>query len=327
MPRPLSLVPEDRARRVAPRVLLFRMAAAYLRNHAEHGGTIERTAEKMFGDDTLQIVLRAATSPASTTGTEWADVLAAAMVSDFVQSIASVSAEAALIERGTRVSLDGVGSVRVPGRTTNPQVAAQWVGEGFAAPLKMVPLVPGPTLKQNKLVTLTSFTREQVDSSNIEVFVRTALSEALALSLDAKMFSADAASSVAPAGLLAGVAPLAATAGGGVNAMAGDIKALAAALAVAGAGAAPVIVAAVGEAMSLKLTAGPQFDVPVLASSPLPSGTVIMVEASSFVSGFGATPEFMTSKATMIHEADPAAPLVDGGTMAAPVRSLFQTQS
>jgi hypothetical protein len=81
-----------------------------------------------------------------------------------------------------------------------------------------------------------------VESSNIEAIVRQTLGEATGLALDAQMFSANAASASAPAGLFAGTAPLVPTAGGGVAAMEGDLKNLFAALAAVGAGKTAVIV-------------------------------------------------------------------------------------
>ena len=62
-----------------------------------------------------------------------------------------------------------------------------------------------------------------------------------------------------------------------------------------------VFITAAKQATTLKLTAGPKFDYPVIASASLAAGTVISVEITSFVSAFSPTPEFETSKYAAIH--------------------------
>src|SRR5262249_26468568 len=126
-----------------------------------------------------------------------------------------------------------------------------------------------------------------------------------------------------PPGLLAGVTPITPTAGGGTNAMLTDVKALVAALAAAGGGRNAVIVASAVQAASLSIMAGPHFTVPILASSGLPAGTVVVVESSSFVSGFSAIPEFETSGVVMLHMEDTA----PADFPASPQKSMWQTDS
>jgi hypothetical protein len=126
---------------------------------------------------------------------------------------------------------------------------------------------------------------------------------------------------------LAGVSPVMPAAGGDAAAMQSDIKALFAGLAANGAGKNAVLVCAVPQAVALALLAGSKFDVPFLASTALPAGTVIAIDTSSFVSGFGSTPSFSTSNATVLHEEDTTPlPLADGA-LALPQRSLFQTDT
>jgi hypothetical protein len=84
------------------------------------------------------ILERAATSPATTTGAGWADSLAHQAIEDTVAAIASLSAGADLINRGTIVPFDGFASIRVPGRSfaANNADAGQWVAEGAAIPVR-----------------------------------------------------------------------------------------------------------------------------------------------------------------------------------------------
>src|SRR5262249_31582737 len=83
------------------------------------------------------------------------------------------------------------------------------------------------------------------------------------------------------------------------------------------------------QATSLKLLSGPKFDLPVLPSSVVAAGTVIAIEASSFVSGFDSVPEFQTVDAPLFHFEDTSPTDITGGTPspAVPVRSPFQVDS
>jgi hypothetical protein len=275
-----------------------------------------------------ELETRAAVPPATTTGVGWADALAPQMTSDLIQSITSQSAAAALIAAGVQVDMSEIAILRIPGRTTNPQNAGSWITEGAPIPMRAISVMGGPTLIPRKLAVLTAYTAEQAASSSIEAFVRAAISEATGLALDAKMFSTDPSSSSAPGGLLYNVTPIAAATGGGLAAMTSDISALMNALATNGGGASPMLIAAVSQATTIKLFAGPRFDIPILSSSVLPTGTVVVVEPASFISAFSPIPEFSFSSGTTVHEEDTMPlPLVAGGTAASPTRSLFQTDA
>jgi capsid protein len=185
----------------------------------------------------------------------------------------------------------------------------------------------GPTLTPHKLLTISTFTGEQARSSNIEAFVRAALSEALALALDLKMFSADAAGGGAPAGLLNGVAAIPATplTDGQVPQYAGitDVSNIVKAIAGAGGGANVVFVAAPAQATAINFFRGP-FGASAWPSAAVPDKTVIGIEAESFVSGFGSQPTFDMTEGSVVHEEDtnPGAVVAN-----APTRSLFQTDA
>jgi hypothetical protein len=184
-------------------------------------------------------------------------------------------------------------------------------------------------LQPRKLVVITSFSREMVESSAIEQVSRALISEATSLALDKALFGTQVDDGVTPGGILAGVTPITGVAGGGLNALEGDLKALTAALVAAGAGANPVLICNPTQAMTLKLVCGPKFDLPILQSNSIPAGTVILVEASSFVSAFGDVPEFETSRFATLHYEDTAPTDITGGSPspAVPVRALMQTDS
>jgi hypothetical protein len=313
---------ETTFKKARPAVYIVRAACAHLRAYVEKS-TPASAARAMFADPVTDIILRSATSAADTTSSGWAKELAGVAIYDTIQSITSLSAAAALIDRGLKLNMNGVAEMRVPGRTLNAAAAGLWTSEEAPAPARQLSFTNVAILHPRKLSVIIVVSREQAASSNIEAIVRQTLGESAGLALDAQMFSATAGDASKPAGLFVGVTGQTPTTGGGINAMEGDLKNLFTALAAAGAGKTAVIVAAVPQATALKMTVGPQFDVPILASTGMAAGTVAVVESASFVSGFSPTPEFRVSEQAIYHADDsaPADPIMSGQ----PVRSLWQT--
>jgi len=238
---------------------LYRAGAAVLRSFIS-GNSPEREAKAMFGDDHVtDIMLRAASAPATTTTSGWAQSLAGIAIYDLVQSVTSLSAGAEIIDRALQLNMDEIAEARVPGRVLNAAAAGQWVAEGAAVPVRALSFTNAAILRPRKLSMISTYSREMVESSNLAAVVRATLGEAVGLALDAQMFSSTAGDATKPPGLFAGVSPIAATTGGGTNAMITDLGNLFAALAAASAGKTAVIVAAMPQAVKLKLTAGPKF--------------------------------------------------------------------
>jgi hypothetical protein len=308
-------------------VYVWRAAAATLRSHVMNRGTPQRAAEQMFKRDIVTAeILKAATVPAEAATAGWAQEIARVAIYDMLQSITSISAAAEIISRGLKLNMDGIGTYRVPGRVINPAQAGAWIAEGNPAPSRALVFTNAAILQPRRLSVMYPYTREMAESSNIENIVRQTMSESSGLALDAQMFSANAGDSSKPPGLLAGVAPLTSTAGGGSVAMDGDLKALFAALAAQGAGKTAVLICAMPQAITLKATLGPKWDIDILASGVLAAGTVVAVEVASFVSGFSAIPTFRVSHLATYHAEDTSPTQITGGTPspAVPVRSLFQ---
>jgi hypothetical protein len=323
MGKPLD---EGSIRRARASTYLIRAAAATLRAHAE-ATKPQVAARAMFGDPVTDIVLRAASTPATLTGTGWADSLAATSIRDLVMEISSVSAAAALILRGLQLDFAGFASIKVPGRLVDASDAGQWTVEGAPIVLRTQRVTAGCTLLPRKLSVNTSFTNEMVRQSNIEAVSHALLTEACALALDKAMLSATAANGQ-PAGILAGLTALTATAGGGLNALTSDVHNLMDALVTNYAGKAPVLIMSPTQALSLRMMASPLFNIPILESTVLASTkTVILIEPSSFASAFDNVPEFNVVDAPLFHYEDTTALPINAGTMAVPVRSPFQTDS
>ena len=98
-----------------------------------------------------------------------------------------------------------------------------------------------------------------------------------------------------PAGLLNGVTPTAATAGGGLAAFAGDVRALAAAIEATGPMVAPVLIMSddlrdvAGHAMTRLIAESGPLDLPIIAAPTCPAKMLIMVDAANFASAAKAT--------------------------------------
>jgi hypothetical protein len=302
---------------------LYKAAVCVLRGAAT-GTPPEKVAKSMFaGDDNVAAVIRAASTQATVGTPAWAGVLAHDVIaSELIQKLTALSAGANLMQRGLKVDLTGKGSITVPGRGFNPATAGGWILEGAAIPLRQPPILAGPKLEPRKLAVLATFTSEMVLADSIEEFVTAAIREAAAALLDQELFSNHAPSSSAPGGILNGATTVAPSGATAVWAISSDIGALVEALANAGGGLEPILIAAPAQAAALRMWRQEDF-YEIFASLALPAGTVVAVESSSFVSGLDGIPEFSTSTGATIHMED-TSPVTDLMT-GTPVKSMFQT--
>lgn len=280
------------------------------------------------GNKSAATILRTATDLADTTTSGWAGVLAGTSVIDAVLGAAGPSACGGLIAGGLRVSLDGVKSAAFP--TLDPDdIAAGWIAQGDPIPVAQGTANGGATVTEHKLAVIVVISNEFADRAATDVVrvMKLLVGRAAVTALDAKIFSNDAAvEGTSPAGILAN-APLAATAGGGMNAMAADIKLLINTLAAEGGGVSPMFIGDPGTVATIKALAGSKFDYPVLASNAL-TNSLVAVEAPSFVSAFGAVPNFSISQQAVLHMSTTPTALTTAGTPPAaafPERSLYQT--
>jgi hypothetical protein len=328
-------LPSDRAR-AATYLERAVCASAISAATGDHFGAVsaERIARRMWPDDggVTGLILRGATAPADRTTTGWAATVAHNVVGDFIGSLAPISAGANLLNAAPRVSLEGVNSINFP-RRLNPLAATDvaWIGELGPMPIPVMQIGSGSTLgPARKLCSAVVFTREVAESSAAEVVMRTLLRESCAFSLDAALFSNAAASSVRPAGILNGVAPLAAAPAGDETAMANDLTKLAAAIAPAASGL--VYIAHPAQAAATRIRRGATFvDVPVWPTLGVAAGTIIALDPAAFASAFGPEPEISSSTETLVHLEDTTpAQIGTAGSpnvVAAPTRSLFQTDA
>jgi hypothetical protein len=300
-----------------------RAVAARVMTEIEKSHVGEITRQYWRDDRDTDLLVRAASNPATISGAGWANSLASTALSDFISSMGPASAGSTLLASGMQLEFNGATAIMVPGFIAAAGNVG-FVGEAAPIPVRMFSSA-GPTIDPRKFAVITTFTREIFNHStpSIERLVKAVLTESVGLSLDLALFDATAGDAVRPPGLrngIAGLTPSAAT---------NNAEAMAVATAVAPiAGNTPLVfVAAPAQAVALGLWAPNQFKYRVLASSGLSAGTVMAIAPNAVVSAMDPVPRFEISRDATIHMDTSPAQFATGGVVAAPLRSLFQTDS
>ena len=311
-----------------PKNSLFRAATVMVRSHATKASP-EAVAKQMYTKDhgLDHLIARAASAPASLGTPAWAGVVGHDEIfSQLIQKITALSAAAGLMMAGMKVDLSGLASISIPGRTYNPNAAGAWVGEGQPIPLRQPSIAAGPKLTPHKLAVLTTYSREMAEADSLESFATVAIKEGAAALLDLKMFSTDVGTATSPPGILLGATAVTASTAATPWAISTDVGNLVGALAQYGGGLEPILICSPSQAASLRMWKQESFYT-ILASVALAPGTIVAVESSSFVSGLDGVPEFATSTGATLHMEDttPADIASSGGTVAQPVKNLYQT--
>ena len=334
-------------------------------DHLVRAGTIQLLAHRdrvpfqqkmleIYGDDevtraVLEWSVRAATAPATTTQTGWAAELAQTLFAAFMEVLYPKAVYPRLAAMGLSLNFGNAGKVSIPTRATTPTIAGSFVGEGLPIPVRQG-LFTSQLLTPKKMAVITTWTREIQEHSvpAIEGLLRDAVQEDTAISLDSVLLDANPATVVRPAGILNGVAGLTPTAGGGFNAIVGDIKQLTGALLTGTKGNVrkPAWLMNPQQTNSAGLIASPGAGVfpfrqevsegklsgwPIIDSGTVPLGTVVVIDAADFVAVGGDAPRFeISDQATLHFEDTTPADIGTAGTppvVAAPVKSMWQTDS
>jgi len=336
--RPLGVAAKD----TKPMDLIVRSAAVFAVSQSTGKDALD-ILEKMYGqDETTAMVVKAAVSGATTTAAGWAAELVNTAMTDFLESLRPVSVYPALAAAGGGRLAFGPnqGAIKIPSRAATPSIGGSFVGEGAPIPVRRLGL-GSITLSPKKMGVISVFSREiaRYSTPAIETLIRQEILNDTAITLDSLLLDSTAGSAVRPAGLLNGVTPVTATAGGGYAAILGDIRALRAPFSTANAGSGLMLLMNPDQAEAIDLTPGADGTLgwandivrryAVTTSNAIPVGTVIMVRAEDFVSATGDVPEFETSNDATIHMEDTTplqiASAGTPNTVAAPVASMFQT--
>jgi HK97 family phage prohead protease len=325
------------------------------KNHEFAGWSVDQVRQKIYGDDEAtkligDLSLKAGTAPAMTTVTGWAAELVQQINADLMPSLLPSSVYPALSAMGLKLTFGRNGRINVPTRSATPTVAGSFVGEGAPIPVRQAAFT-SQLLTPKKMAVITTWTREMDEHSvpAIEGLLRNAIQEDTQIAIDTILLDALPATIIRPAGLRNGSVGLTPTAGGGFNALVGDLKGLTGA----------ILTATNGNVRSLVFIMNPQqalgigfiqppvpgglfpfaqsiennmlMGYPVIKSGTVPLGTVICMDAADFVSITGDTPRFEISDTATLHMEDTAPQHIGTtgtpGVVAAPAMSMFQTDS
>ena len=294
------------------------------------------------------IVGKAATVPALTTATGWAAELVTIERQAFLDSLQPKAVFGPLAAKGLAFSFGTNGIISIPSRNPTPTIAGSFVGEGAAIPVRQgafsaISMVP------KKMAVITVFSREVSEHSDpaIEGLLRTAIAEDTAVAIDSILMDSNVATAVRPAGLRSLGATLTPTAGGGFVAVVGDVKLLYGALQTATLGnvRSPVFLMPPALALALSLTVAPNgtfafptvtpeggslAGIPCIVSPNVTADTLFLLDAADFVTATGGVRVDLSDTATLHMEDTAPLPISATGTpntVAAPVRSLFQTDT
>jgi Phage capsid family len=277
------------------------------------------TAKKIYGEHrAIEMILRAASSPSTLAG----NAALAQITTAFLDVLTPASAGADLLGRGIRLNFAGAASITVP-NIAIPN--ASFVGEGAPIPVKQGTTTPGPTLSPHKLASICVLTGELMRSSNAETMVKQVLIESAGPTVDLALFSTNAASATAPAGLLYNIVALTPAASGPTKGeiLTDDVQKLASALGPVSGNGGIVLVASPDAAAALVLRLPAAVEWPILTSASLAPRTVIAVAANAVVSAVEGAPTIDARGEVAIAMADPALPIGDAGSTY--VGSTFQT--
>jgi HK97 family phage major capsid protein len=319
------------------------------------GRTIEDTRNKIaerypeYKDDAAkliaELVLRSATAPAMTTVTGWAQELVQQTYAALMPLLMPKAILTRIATRGLALSFGTSGKIVIPTRSRTPSLAGSFVGEGLAIPVRQGAFT-SQTLTPKKMAVITTWTREMDEHSipAIEGLLREAIQQDTTVAVDTVLIDANPATVIRPAGLLNGVAATGATAGGGIAALVGDISGLINAISTATYGNVRNLVWLANQTDMLRasllnvnglfpfrdeIKAGSLNGIPIVDSATVAAKTLILVDAADFVVVGGDAPRMEMSDQATLHMEDtnPQELVASPSTVAAPQRSLFQTDS
>jgi HK97 family phage major capsid protein len=204
------------------------------------------------------------------------------------------------------------------------------------------------TLTPKKMAVISTWTREMGDHSvpAIEGLIRQAIQDDTSVAIDTVLLDSNASTTVRPAGLLNGVSATTATSGGGIAALVTDITNLINAISANTKGNVRNLVWLANQTDMLRasllsaantgifpfrdeIRSGSLATIPIIDSATVTAKTLILVDAADFVVTGGEAPRMEMSDQATLHMEDtnPLDLVASPSTVAAPQRSLFQTDS
>jgi HK97 family phage major capsid protein len=346
------------AKKVRPMDYLFKALAVDIKHYGEgRKRPILEVLKEHYGDNDMgeavrtvmgRLVTKAATIPADTTTSGWADSLVQTVIGDFIDSLLPYSVYPALSAKGGSFTFGRNGTISLPARNTATNVAGAFVAQGAPIPVKQGAFT-AITLTPKKMGVITTMTREITEHSTpaIEAILRQAIQEDTAVAIDTVLLDANAATTTRPAGLKNGQAKVAASVTASIVGFIADLKGLIAALITATGGNIrnPVWIMNPGDVLAAsllqtttgdtpfreELAGGTLLGYPIISTTTGLNDMMALIDAADFITATGDTPQFSVSDQAVLHMEDttPAqiSTVATPNAVAAPVRSLWQTDS
>jgi hypothetical protein len=233
-----------------------------------------------------------------------------------------------ILESCLSLNFDDFAALSLPNLTASGS-GVSFVTQGSPFQIKQFALASS-ALALMKAAFAVVVTRELLNGTSAEAFLKNVIGADLSLGLEAILFDATAADSTRPVGLKNGISATTPDAGSGEAAMIGDLATLVGLVAAVGS-TNIVFIASPRQAIKANFKSGPGFQFPVLASSALADRTVCALALDALAFGVGGLPVFDLRDQTALHMEDtsPAALSTVGtpNTVAAPIRSTWQTDT
>ena len=333
-----------------PEDLIVKMALVNLEAGIRRIPKEQVIEERYSGSDEIKavnsfLVQKAAQNPAMTNVPAWAGELVEQGTGAFMDLLAPMSVLPQLSL--TRYTFDGFGSIKIPMRNaaSTPNLAGAFRAEG--APIRVgAAALTSKTLTPKSMGVIGTYTDEilQRSTPSIEQLIRDFILYDTAQVLDTAFLGNTVGSATVPAGVTNGIiaADTAVSAGTSVANIQADLKGRLARMATLNMGARPAWVmhpvrkyalamslTATGQAAFPSVNSGTLFGAPIISSTNVSQTEVLLVDQAEVVFA-GGVPMFDYSSVATIHEEhDAPLPIAAGAgpTVAAPVRSLWQTNS
>lgn len=310
-----------------------------------HGGgnalAASQFAKEVLKDDEVSLVLRATVAPGDTTTSGWASQLVQTATQGFWDLLRGASIYANFPSE--TATLGANGKVILPGMSAG--AAGGFVGEGTPIPVKKATFTSAD-LMPYKLAVISVVTKELLQQSNpsVDTILRNSMVRDTGIILDKAFVDNTALSAgVRPAGLQTLDGSPTSSGGVTLDKVDADLKTVLAAFVATNADLTRAVwLLNPAQVIGLSflqtatgtypyrdmLNAGTLFRIPVMQSTSVTAGVVILVDASSIVRLVGGAPEISSSEDATLHMVDAnAAAIGTAGTpnvVAAPARSMFQ---
>jgi hypothetical protein len=341
------------AQKINPVDYVWRSLVVQIKHHVEdHRRPILDVMKDTYGEDeptkvVLDMVTKTATIPADTVTSGWASQLVSTAFGDFFAALMPNSIYPGLRARGGSFTFGRNGVVTLPTRSATPTIAGSFIAQGAPIPVRQGAFT-SVSLTPKKMGVISTFTREIAEHStpSIEAMIRQAIIEDTSVAIDTVLLDANVATTTRPAGLVAGVSTQT-PAGTTFANMVTDLKNLVGALITGTKGniRSPVWLMSPNDALAISLMqnaggdmpfkaeigTGTLLGYPLILSTTMTADTIIFLDAADFITATGDVPNFSVSDQAVLHMED-TTPLAIGTvgtppTVAAPVRSLWQTDS